>query len=282
MTTQPQTQPDWMEVLDRNRQNISYALLGVGAALLVAAAVLMWKFGWGQAALIAGLLLFGLTSLGCGLWYQQAPAGGLSGKDSSRLLALTVGGVFGLAVTIGAVWQTYLWWRFVSGGTEVWQGAEGWHIWLLAALFLVGLAVMFFSLLLARSEESDNPTLRRLLYGYNAVLSGLLVLGILVALNVLAYLYLPVSSDWTEAGIYTLSSKSQNILRGLQQPVTVYVLETQRGERFDAEMRDLVENARAVTDKIQAEYVIRDLNRQELEQLKLRYKPEDERGLIVV
>lgn len=282
MTTQPQSRPGWMEVLDRNRQNVSYALLGVGGALLIAAAILMWKYGWPQAPLIVGFLLFGLTSLGCGLWFQGAATAGLSGQDSARLLALIVGGMFGLSVTVGAIWQTYLWWNYVAGGTEVWQG-EGWqYIWVLAALFLVGLAVMFFSLLLGRSEESDNPTLRRLLYGYNAVLTGLLVLGILAALNVLAYLYLPVSSDWTKAGIYTLSNQSEMTLKELKQPVTVYVLEAQRGDLFDTEMRDLMDNARAVTDKIQAEYLIRDINRERLKELKRQYNPDDDRGLIVV
>ena len=141
---------------------------------------------------------------------------------------------------------------------------------------------MFSSLLLGRGEESDSPTLRRLLYGYNAVLTGLLLLGILAAINVLAYLYLPVSSDWTEAGIYTLADKSQSLLKNLKQPVTIYVMEVQRGDRFDIGMRDLMGNVRALTDKVQAEYVIRDINRDEMNRLKELYKPEGEQGVIVV
>ena len=221
--------------------------------------------------------------LGCGLWFQAGASGGLTGRDTARLLVLILGGVLGLAITVATAWQTVAWWNYVSGGTEVWQGPEGWHIWLLAGLFVVGLALMFASLLLARGEENENPLCRRLLYGYNAVLTGLLVLGILAALNVLAYLYLPVSSDWTEAGIYTLSSKSEETLKGLKQPVTVYVMEQMRGDRFDTEMRNLIENARSVAcDKIQAEYVIRDINRDEMQRLKVLYKPSGTLGLIVV
>src|SRR5437899_10702 len=143
------TRPDWTETLDAQRQNVSYVLIGVAGALVLAAAILMWKYGWDSAALIVSFLLFGLTALGCGL-------------------------------------------------------------------------------------------------------------GFLVGINILGYFYLPKSSDWTEAGIYTLSSKSENVLKGLKQPVKVYVMEQQRGERFDVDMRDLMENARAVSDKIQAEYLIRD------------------------
>ncbi|HEX5269912.1 MAG TPA: hypothetical protein VFW33_05475, partial [Gemmataceae bacterium] len=201
MTTQPQTGPHWTDNLDRNRQNVSYALIGVGAALFLAAVVLMWWKGWDTASLSVAFLLFGLTSLGCGIWFQAAGATpGLSGRDAARLLALILGGAFGLAVTVGAIWQTKPWWEYVSGGTEVWQDPKkGWHLWLLAALYVVGLAVMFFSFLIGRGEESDSPTLRRLLYGYNAVLTGLLLLGILVAINVLSYIYLPQTTDWTEA-----------------------------------------------------------------------------------
>jgi hypothetical protein len=47
-------------------------------------------------------------------------------------------------------------------------------------------------------------------------------------------------------------------------------------------MRDLIENARAVTDKIQAEFVVRDINVNEMSRLKERYKPDDDLGLIVV
>jgi len=284
MTTQTPTQPrpDWTEALDRNRQNVSYVLIGLGGVLILASAVLVWKFGWESAAAIVGCVLFGLTSLALGLWFASATTGGLSGKDSSRLLALMLGGVLGLVLTIAAVWQTVPWWKYVSGGTEVWQGPDWWRIWVLAALFLVGLAVLFLSLLLGRGEESDDPLLRRLLYGYNAVLTGLLFLGVLVALNVLAYLYLPVSSDWTKAGIYTLGSKSEMLLKNLQQPVTVYVMEQQRGSQFDTEMRDLMDNAHNVTSKIQAEYLIRDLNITEMKKLKEKYKPDDDLGLIVV
>ncbi len=283
MTTQPQTRPDWAEQIDRNRQNVSYVLIGLGGALIIAAIVLAFWKGWDTASLSVGFLLFGLTSLGCGLWFQAGLAPGLSGKDSARLLVLILGGALGLAVTVAAICQTKPWWEYVSGGTEVWQDrSKSWHLWLLAGLYVVGLAVMFFSFLLGRGEESDSPTLRRLLYGYNAVLTGLLLLGILAAINVLAYLYLPQQTDWTEAGIYTLSSKSQSLLKNLKQPVTVYVLEAQRGGRFDTEMRDLMENVRSVTDKVSAEYVMRDLNRQEMARLKALYTPSDDHGLIVV
>jgi hypothetical protein len=289
MTTQTPPRPEWTAVIDAHRRNISYAVIGVGAALLIAAAVLaimVWRSDWPVSALIVPFLMFGLTALGGGLWFQAGTGGELTGKDTARLLVLILGGALGLALAVGGIWQTILWWRYVVGGgkegAEEEAAAEPWRLWVLVAVVLGGLAVMFFSLLLARGEESDSPTLRRLLYGYVAVLSGLLLLAVLVGLNILGYYYLPKSSDWTEAGIYTLSSKSEQVLKGLKQPVTVYVMEQQRGERFDVDMRDLIENARAVTDKISAQFVVRDINVNEMARLKERYKPDDDLGLIVV
>jgi hypothetical protein len=285
MTTPTQPRPDWTASIDAHRRNISFAVLGVGGALLIAAVVLMWLRGWEAVAIIIPALLAGVAALGCGAWFQSGTAGDLTGRDTSRLLVLVLGGSVGLSMTLGAIVQTIRWWSTIVG-----SGAEGaeeaapvtWHIWVLLGVGLPGLAVMFFSLLLARSEESDNPTLRRLLYGYVAVLSGLLLAAVLVGLNILAYYYLPKSSDWTEAGIYTLSSKSEQVLKGLKQPVTVYVMEQQRGERFDVDMRDLIENARAVTDRISAQFVVRDINVNEMSRLKERYRPDDDLGLIVV
>src|SRR5262249_23758050 len=147
---------------------------------------------------------------------------------------------------------------------------------------IAGLAIMFFSLLLARSEESDSPGLRRTLYGYNAVLTGLLLLAILVILNVLGYLYLPMSSDWTEAGIFTASSQSENGLQRLDQPVKVYVLLEARSSRLFTEVHDLLDNAHNYTDKLQVDYLVRDLNPEEVDRLARKYNLPDTVGMLVV
>src|SRR5438876_4320885 len=117
MTTQTPTQsrPEWTDTLDAHRQNVSYVLMGLGGVLFVASAILMWKYGWDSAALIAGFLIFGLTSLGSGLWFMNPPTDELSRRDSARLLGLIVGGAFGFAVTVGGIWQAILWWGYVVG-----------------------------------------------------------------------------------------------------------------------------------------------------------------------
>jgi hypothetical protein len=274
----------WDEALARKRQPLSIALLVVGALLFVEVVVLFLRYKWDYAPVWAGSFLFALGALGAGVWLRQEAAapGGLSGRDSARLLVLVLGGLLGFALTVGGLWQTIYWWKDVIGGTQTWQGEHGWHLWVLSGVNLAGLAVMFFSLLLARGEETDNPTLRYLLYGYNAVLTALLLLGILVILNILGYLYLPPSSDWTEAGIYTLSSQSENVLKGLDRPVRVYVLTEDRATQFAAETHDLLDNARALTDKLQVDYLVRDLNVEDVDRLSRQYNLPDAVGMLVV
>ena len=136
---------------------------------------------------------------------------------------------------------------------------------------------MFASLLLARSEENTSPTLRRLLYGYNAILSSFLLLGILIVVNILSSAYLSKRTDWTGARIFTLSPQAENVLNGLDKPVKVIVIGLQQGDRLDLEIHDLLDNVHAVSNKVQVEYLIRDLNIRLVAQLKQKYKLEDDR-----
>ena len=61
--------------------------------------------------------------------------------------------------------------------------------------------------------------MRRLLYGYNAVLTTLLLGAILGLLNLLAYshvgpfAYLERPLDWTSGGLYTLSDRTRAVLK---------------------------------------------------------------------
>src|SRR5260370_18542736 len=64
---------------------------------------------------------------------------------------------------------------------------DAWGVFLCGVDLVGGLALMFASSQLGRSVERTSPNLRRYLYGYNAVLTGLLLLSILAVANVLTY-----------------------------------------------------------------------------------------------
>src|SRR5205085_2492238 len=127
----------------------------------------------------------------------------------------------GLGLVLVSASLTYHWWGHITGGMKTLQGKEGWRVWVVVIALLGGLALMFVSVQLGRAEERSNPMLRRLVYGYNAVLTGVLVLAILVVANVLVSVHFSTPYDWTSQSIYSLSSRSENLLENLQKPTKV-------------------------------------------------------------
>jgi hypothetical protein len=270
---------------------VSYALMGVGVALVILAVVLGIKYRadlkeHAPEVFTAGAM--GLTLLLGGLAYKNWEVTEVTRDETTRLLVLILGGLLGFFLTAMAIWRGVLWWKYVSGGLEVWQGKEGWRLWVVVGVTLLGLAVLFASLLLARREEEENPTLRRLLYGYVAALTGLLLLLTLIVINVLAYLYMPEPSDWTSSKLYTLSDQSRRILKGIDKPVKVYFLLASRRQSdgrhpgYYSDVSTLLENMRGVTEKVQTEIVLRDINLGRLSELAREFQLTEAEGLLVV
>src|SRR5207247_1656535 len=113
--------------------------------------------------------------------------------------------------------------------------------------------------------------LRRLLYGYNTALTGLLLLAILALLNVTVYFSFPSSLDWTQTrGFYSLSSRTQNILENLKDRVSAYVILSRNTPAYQ-ETRRLLDNCRGVTNKLQVTYLSPELQEQAIEKLKDKY-----------
>jgi hypothetical protein len=236
---------------------------------------------WGGALALVALL--------GSLWRFFAHPARLSPADSTRLLVLVVGGLSGLlTVAFLGLGLAIKWWSTVTGGWEAWQGKEGWHIWVILLAFVGGLALMFVSLQLARADERSNSAFRRLLYGYNAVLTGLLLLLILVVVNVLVYIpwgpfgWFNQTFNWSESSIYSLTSKSENVLDALDKPVKIYVFLTMNDEAYRP-TRALMDNVRAVNKGIQVKYLNPDSDHEEIERLAKDYKVAIERkGMLVV
>jgi hypothetical protein len=209
-------------------------------------------------------------------------------RDTTHLMVLTLGGFAGIALIFEAIGRGIMWWETLSGGLARWQGPEGWHLWVVLGVMILGLVTLFGSLLIARSEESDNPALRRLLYGYVAGLTGLLLFLILLVVNVLAFIYMPEPSDWTSSKLYTLSDQSREVLKGLDRPVKIYFLYASRGfdQRYPSYFDDvstLLENVRGANSKVQVEHVLRDYNIGRIRELSSKYQGMTEaEGLLVV
>jgi hypothetical protein len=270
-----------LQTITRQSRNVGIVLLVVAGGLLLLDGILWYKNAGLWAAVIASTFVCAVAFAGGGLWLLSPPAENLRGTDTVRILVLIQGGIVGLALTVFTFWQMILWWKDISS-LEAWRGENRMYGWLLVATGLAGLAIMFCSLQLARGEENANRALRITLYGYNAVLTGLLLLAVLLGINVLAYASLKKTSDWTFQKIYTLDDRSESILKGLSQPVKIYVLEEERGTLLSKETHELMENVRSSSDKVQVEYLLRDLNPGAVADLMQKYKLSDDVGLLVV
>jgi hypothetical protein len=207
--------------------------------------------------------------------------------EGTAPIILLVGTLAGMVLIAVGVYFTVAWWGTVTGGLEEWH-KHWWQLLVCELLVFGGLAVMFGALQVARSEERTNPGMRRLIYGYNAVLTSLLVLTILVHLNV--FTYFPVAPftwaqqtyDWTDTNYYSLSPGSKELLQRLDKPVKVYILLPSAEEYTLRQLRTLIDNCRAVNRHIEVEELSPDLSPQAVAKLEEKYQLPERQGLLVV
>jgi hypothetical protein len=274
----------WLVRLNHNRKPAAYGLLVLALVLALIPLLTLIKVRWDYAPLTLWGGLMALIALGGGLYLLLRESPAEQDVDSLRLAVLSAGGLAGLGTWLLALALAWQWYATIFGGLEAWQGTAWWQLWVCLLALFGGLALMFISLLPARAVERSDPALRRLLYGYNAVLSGLLLLAILGVVNVLIYNYSTTAFDWTEASIYTLSDQSKNVLTGLERPTKVYVI-LPRSEELD-EIRNLLDNCRAINDKLQVKYFSLDPEDvdqiDKVEDLAKRYLFQLQEGVLVV
>jgi hypothetical protein len=310
-----------LSALSRNRKQTSYALLVIAVlfALIPLWMVYHYKYAAIKETETAGaeekkaadqakpaperelrylsVMIWGgalaLIFMGAGVWYLLSEeTGAWTAPDATRLMILTIGGCTGLATVLllGLALPYFEWWNVFIGGVESWR-KEWWRIGITMLALFGGLALMFASLQLARADERSSPGLRRLLYGYNAVLTGLLVLAILIVLNVLTYVPLPAwgnffskPGDWTASSLYTLSPASKNLLASIDQPLKIYVLlpKTGRNRPLYDEVENLMGNCLAANRRLEVEYVPPDLRRATAQELIRKYSLTESVGILVV
>jgi len=240
-------------------------------------------------AFLIGILLL-LFLVGMGIVFLAPGSGRLGPAERLRFqMLILLGGVgFGLAA-LGLVLpfsETFN--EIITGGLDKWRE----HRWALLGIvgpLLGGLVLMFVGLQLGRGYERSNALLRRLLYGYNAVVSTLVLLLILLLINILAYVqvrpfsYFSETLDWTASRMYSLNDTTKKVLADLQQPVKVYALLTRGGGGLiSADVQTLLENSHAVNPRFTYTFLSRDLNRKEIEELQEKYKIPEPEGLLVV
>ena len=141
-----------------------------------------------------------------------------------------------------------------GGGLLEWR-RQPMPLILTGALLVMGVGLLLGASLLASGSEHQGPAMRRLMYGANTLVAGMLLVGILLFVNVFSNLRLGrfdlfnQTFDHTESSLYTLSPKSASFLEALSDPVQVYLFVNPfsgASQFVRTEMATLVENCRRV------------------------------------
>jgi hypothetical protein len=213
--------------------------------------------------------------------------GRMSPGERMRFVLVFLGGILGICTAVyGLALPFFEYSDVFGGGFAEWRKNPGPLFWTALPL-LGGLALTFVSLMLTAGLERSSQQARQLLYGYNAVLSALLLLIIFLLLNVFPYSgvwpfrALAQTSDWTSTGLFTLSQSTKERLASINQPVKVYVI-LDGADPYNNFVETMLQTCHEINPKVTWETFSRDLNRKQVGELVDKYSLTDPTGLIVV
>ena len=257
------------------RPGVQVCSLVLGIAAMVGWCFIVYKFRQDNKYVdwfpeLGSLLLFSILAIATFLWLNVAKATDFD----LRLVVLIFGGGLGLIVFIHSLSLLYFWRNdTIFGGLSAWQGENAWHLWTCVYLQFTALILMFGSFNLARADIRTNAVLRRIMYGYDALVQALLVLEILLVANLLFYWLVPFTFNWTKSrGAYALSDASKNLISNLKKDVNVVVLMSPN----DPVYRDLhttLDNCQAISSKFKVEYISPDADQVKYSRLEKQFPP---------
>jgi len=298
-TPTPSNTGDVFEQLAPKRQQIAYILIGVGLALLAIPITNWAQYRWQSLVFLGWGAQTSLLVLGVGLYYLlQEPAGTLRQEaDRLRILVLVVLGWVGMQTAVmgfvlpfcSSPFTVTDYYGIFAGGVSKWRQRENVGPLLRVGSALIGgLVLMFVGLLQARAFERTSSNLRRLLYGYNAVLSSLLLILAMILVNMLPYAgvwpfsYANESVDCTRTGLHSLHEATINVVAGLKQPVKVYALGSSNNQIMK-DMTDLLDHCRNINPQyFHWEQLSRDRSTTDLRELIAKYNVPDSQGVLLV
>jgi hypothetical protein len=278
--------PGFIPWLAANRGAAGLGLMALGVALAVLPVWLGSKYRTDYVAVTALTGLLALLVLGMGVVIRSTPAaaGGVEGQELMRIYTLILGGVAGLLVALTGAALSYYWWDDLTRWLRLGERDGAWRVLAALTVLLGGLALMFVSLQAVRSSERSSPVLRRLVYGYNAVLTGLLLLMILAVVNVLVTLKVTGVIDATQSRQFSVSDRTTNLLKNLDRPVRVYVIWPVDDDITLQTLRNLLTTFEDTAPDLKVTYLSPTYNVERVTELRRQYpgKLEEQVGVLVV
>jgi hypothetical protein len=279
--------PGLLAALAARHKEVAYVLFAAAVAFFILPATLLIiatnsAKGWTDAL---GPLFF--WGLGCATACAAVGAGAVTPAtgqtftptDRMRLLLLILGATLGILTAILGMTLPFTA-RFSPtflGGAEEWR-THRFDIILVVAALIGGFAVAFASLQLARGVEREHALMRRLLYGFSAGFTALLLVCVLLLVNLLPYLgrydplpFLNMTFDWTQSRLYTLSDRSRAELASLKEPLKAYVMGLDSSDPVGDEIITMLQNCREATPQLTWERVS-SLDRKRIQELVKQYQ----------
>lgn len=236
--------------------------------------------------LIGGIAALWLVvdSIGCGafLLSQLAKPTTAARRTNARILIIVWAGLIGIDFMLAGFALFIVWSKSVTDGVGGGKIAE--LVWVAGPVLgvLAGAGLALVACLPARAEERNNVTLRRVIYGANVGLTGVLLVCLLVIGNVFAAVRVPNKLDTTESGFYSLelSETTRQYLAKIDQPVRLYttIPETAAGEEglYCKDTHRLLNAVAAANPaKIQVQFLSTTVNAAKISQLKGKYPQAD-------
>jgi hypothetical protein len=276
--------PGLVSAIAANRGAAGIAMAILGIAVLAVPVTLVSKYEWEflPVVITTGALGLFLIAIGVSLKFLASESGDV---DRVRMLVLLASGAGGLLIAATGVCLAYLWWNVVPAWLRDDEREGLWKIFVAAITLLGGLAVMFVGLQAARAEERTNPALRRLVFGYNAVLSGVLLLILLGVLNAYVSARYTSAIESVDRGDTALSERAVNVAKGLERPVHFFVIWA-TDDPLVFPLRAFLSNLEDVSSQIRVTYMSPGLDTEAIRSLARKYPgkiPERETfGVLVV
>lgn len=197
-------------------------------------------------------------------------------RRTDRVLLLVAGYTFGLANRASGLFLFYLWFSKLTGWLNGEPGGHktGWMPVAALLQYLIGAGITFLSALPARSEERNQPLLRRAVYATNFALSGVLLVVGLVLVNAVVSMKLPAYLDTSPSGFYSLTDETTKYLTGLKQPIKAYVITPDLdGDRVQTDTVRLLEQCQRVNpQRFEVQVLSATVNAAKIRELQDEYK----------
>ena len=194
-------------------------------------------------------------------------------RTNARMAVLYWGNSLGLGLMVVGSVLFVVWSKAISDAVG---GKVAQLVWVAGPILgiLLGAGVAFLCCLPARAEERNNVTVRRLIYGSNVALTGMLLVLVLVIGNVIAAVRVPTKLDTTATGFYSLdlNEKTKEYLGKLDQTVRIYSTIPEESDPFTQDTRRLLDAMVAANPaRVQVRYLSATVNRDEIARLRAKY-----------